>query len=209
MVFARRKCARWACLAGRVLVAQASRGAGQLAQASWSSVAALYRRPVSFTRLLFSRFVGLHARPDRTGVRALQDEARATVRRSFRAPPSPRLSLSLALHTTHTRVGSSASMLLPLLLSFASLAAQAHARAVIGHWMGGETQRYTTEDYAADMRLSKEVGIDAWAVNSGKDTYEEEHLDAIFEAGAQEGFNLTLSVDMVCCVELRGTLPGR
>ncbi|TNY20257.1 glycosyl hydrolase family 71-domain-containing protein [Rhodotorula diobovata] len=88
-------------------------------------------------------------------------------------------------------------MLFPLLLSFASLAAQAHARAVIGHWMGGETQRYTTEDYAADMRLSKEVGIDAWAVNSGKDTYEEEHLDAIFEAGAQEGFNLTLSVDML------------
>ncbi|KPV75895.1 glycoside hydrolase family 71 protein [Rhodotorula graminis WP1] len=73
----------------------------------------------------------------------------------------------------------------------------AHAKSVIGHWMGGETQRYTVDDYAADMRLSKAVLIDAWAVNSGKDTYEEEHLDLIFEAAQKEGYKITLSVDML------------
>jgi len=74
---------------------------------------------------------------------------------------------------------------------------QAHAKIVIGHWMGGETQRYTVDDYAADMRLSNEVGIGAWAVNSGKDTYEQDHLDLLFEAAKQENYKITLSVDMV------------
>ncbi|BGP37956.1 Glucan endo-1,3-alpha-glucosidase agn1 [Rhodotorula kratochvilovae] len=87
--------------------------------------------------------------------------------------------------------------LLPLLISLGLLACDASARSVIAHQMGGETQRYTKEDYAADMRLSKEVGIDAWAVNSGKDTYEQEHLDTMFDAAKDEGYKLTLSVDML------------
>ncbi|GAA5894140.1 hypothetical protein JCM8208_002358 [Rhodotorula glutinis] len=84
-----------------------------------------------------------------------------------------------------------------LLLPLGCLALQAYAKSVIGHWMGGETQRYTVDDYAADMRLSKSVLVDGWAVNSGKDTYEEEHLDLLFEAAKQEGYKVTLSVDML------------
>ncbi|GAA5996262.1 uncharacterized protein JCM10292_007495 [Rhodotorula paludigena] len=78
-----------------------------------------------------------------------------------------------------------------------SLASPCTARSIFGHAMNGETQRYTVADYAADMRLSQMVGIDAWALNVAWYPGEPEQLEKIFAAAEETRYPVFFSFDML------------
>ncbi|GJN88534.1 hypothetical protein Rhopal_001500-T1 [Rhodotorula paludigena] len=77
------------------------------------------------------------------------------------------------------------------------LAVPVTARSIFGHAMNGETQRYTVADYAADMRLSQMVGIDAWALNVAWYPGEPEQLEKIFAAAEEMRYPVFFSFDML------------
>ncbi|GAA5912490.1 hypothetical protein JCM6882_005527, partial [Rhodosporidiobolus microsporus] len=82
-------------------------------------------------------------------------------------------------------------------LASLSLAGAANARAVFAHLMAGEVQRYSAQDHADDMRFAQEVGIDAFAYNSGHDTYDAEHVANVFQAAKETGFKVFFSFDLL------------
>ncbi|GAA6016549.1 hypothetical protein JCM10207_002836 [Rhodosporidiobolus poonsookiae] len=84
------------------------------------------------------------------------------------------------------------------LLAALSLAGTAAAkdRAVFAHNMFGEVQGYSVEDHAEDMKFAASVGIDAFAINTGHDTYDADHVANVFNAAKQTGFKLFFSFDL-------------
>ncbi|GAA5931894.1 uncharacterized protein JCM15063_001597 [Sporobolomyces koalae] len=96
----------------------------------------------------------------------------------------------------------STSALVSVLLAARALATTAastrsKSKSVTAHIMFGEIQNYKVEDHVADQLLAREAGIDAFAVNTGHDTYDIEHMNNIFEAAKQTGFPLFFSFDML------------
>ncbi|GAA5884218.1 hypothetical protein JCM16303_002413 [Sporobolomyces ruberrimus] len=73
----------------------------------------------------------------------------------------------------------------------------AKKKSVTAHIMFGEIQNYKVEDHVADQELAREAGIDAFAINTGHDKYDIEHMDNIFAAAKQTGFPLFFSFDML------------
>ncbi|GAA5974508.1 hypothetical protein JCM11641_002063 [Rhodosporidiobolus odoratus] len=70
-------------------------------------------------------------------------------------------------------------------------------KAVFAHVMFGEVPRYTVEDHAADMVLAAQVGIDAFAINTGHDPYEQKKVSNFFKALEQTGFKAFFSFDLL------------
>ncbi|GAA6025714.1 hypothetical protein JCM11491_001553, partial [Sporobolomyces phaffii] len=83
--------------------------------------------------------------------------------------------------------------------STSTLAASAEQKkkSVTAHIMFGEIQNYRVEDHVADQLLAREAGIDAFAINTGHDKYDIEHMDNIFAAAKQTKFPLFFSFDML------------
>ncbi|GAA5841517.1 hypothetical protein JCM11251_001247 [Rhodosporidiobolus azoricus] len=73
----------------------------------------------------------------------------------------------------------------------------ASARAVFAHLMAGEVQAYSWEDHASDMRIAQEVGLDAFAFNSGHDQYDAEKVANVFKAAKETGFKVFFSFDLL------------
>ncbi|GAA5848711.1 hypothetical protein JCM8547_004603 [Rhodosporidiobolus lusitaniae] len=90
--------------------------------------------------------------------------------------------------------------LLPLLALAASNAAAASnssSRAVFAHVMFGEVQSYTIADHQEDMELAASVGIDAFAINTGHDTFDAQHVANVFQAAKNANFKLFFSFDLL------------
>ncbi|BGO89634.1 hypothetical protein NBRC10512_001513 [Rhodotorula toruloides] len=60
----------------------------------------------------------------------------------------------------------------------------------------GNFQNYGEDDYAADFKLAKEAGIDAFALNVGHDSTDPAQLAKAFSAAKSSSFKLFFSFDM-------------
>ncbi|GAA5995238.1 hypothetical protein JCM5350_002794 [Sporobolomyces pararoseus] len=90
-----------------------------------------------------------------------------------------------------------AGLALSALLASVTSVIAAKSKSVTAHTMFGEIQNYQVEDHVADQLLAQEAGIDAFAINTGHDKYDIQHMDNIFEAAKQTGFPLFFSFDML------------
>ncbi|KAI7952459.1 hypothetical protein MJO29_008090 [Puccinia striiformis f. sp. tritici] len=70
-------------------------------------------------------------------------------------------------------------------------------RYVFAHVVQGNFQFYEAEDWSADMRLAQQMGIDAFAINIGRDLTNEKQLPLIYEIAEMSSFHVFLSFDMV------------
>ncbi|KAA1130527.1 hypothetical protein PGTUg99_016534 [Puccinia graminis f. sp. tritici] len=70
-------------------------------------------------------------------------------------------------------------------------------RYVFAHVVQGNFQFYQAEDWASDMRLAQRMGIDAFAINIGRDVTNEKQLPLIYEIAEMNSFQVFLSFDMV------------
>ncbi|KAH8928031.1 glycoside hydrolase family 71 protein [Atractiella rhizophila] len=61
--------------------------------------------------------------------------------------------------------------------------------------MLGIVSVYTQADWETDMRLAQAVGIDAFALNIGKDSYNAAQLENAYNAAAATGFKVFISFD--------------
>ncbi|KAF9873754.1 cellobiose dehydrogenase [Colletotrichum karsti] len=69
-------------------------------------------------------------------------------------------------------------------------------RLVFAHFMVGIVGlRNKVSDYDVDFKRAKEVGIDAFALNIGKDPYTETQLDLAYEAAVNNGLKVFISFD--------------
>ncbi|KAH7128222.1 alpha-1,3-glucanase/mutanase [Dendryphion nanum] len=69
-------------------------------------------------------------------------------------------------------------------------------RLVFAHFMMGIVpNRKAATDYDMDMKLAKEAGIDAFALNIGTDTYTEQQLNYAYDSAAKHGMKLFISFD--------------
>ncbi|KAG0145287.1 hypothetical protein CROQUDRAFT_45976 [Cronartium quercuum f. sp. fusiforme G11] len=73
---------------------------------------------------------------------------------------------------------------------------QSH-RYVFAHIVQGNFQVYQADDWKADMELAKASGIDAFAINIGRDTTNAKQLPLAYDVADSIGFSLFLSFDMV------------
>ncbi|KAF7313455.1 hypothetical protein HMN09_00501400 [Mycena chlorophos] len=71
-------------------------------------------------------------------------------------------------------------------------------RYVVAHFMVGNTYPYTTSDWAQDISLASSKGIDAFALNVGRDPWQPDRIKDAYETARQLGtnFQLFISLDM-------------
>ncbi|KAH8914174.1 carbohydrate-binding module family 20 protein, partial [Atractiella rhizophila] len=74
---------------------------------------------------------------------------------------------------------------------------QTGARAVFAHFMVGIVAAYDQSHWEADCRAAKAIGIDAFALNIGKDDYNDKQLGFAYAAGEVTGFKMFISFDFV------------
>jgi glucan endo-1,3-alpha-glucosidase len=67
---------------------------------------------------------------------------------------------------------------------------------VFAHFMIGNTYGYTQQLFERDMRTAQSVGIDAFALNIGKDGWTWDRVRTAYTAAANVGFKCFLSFDM-------------
>ena len=69
---------------------------------------------------------------------------------------------------------------------------------VFAHHMVGNTAPYTIDDWAEDIQLAQENGIDAFALNIGPDPFMREQVNNAYTAAQNAGstFKLFISLDM-------------
>ncbi|KAH7104525.1 glycoside hydrolase family 71 protein [Auriculariales sp. MPI-PUGE-AT-0066] len=77
------------------------------------------------------------------------------------------------------------------------VARQTANKIVYGHFMVGVVESYSQEDWELDMRLAQETGLDAFALNIGKDSYNKQQLAYAYAAAEATGFKVFLSFDFV------------
>ncbi|KAJ6515281.1 glycoside hydrolase family 71 protein [Mycena sanguinolenta] len=66
---------------------------------------------------------------------------------------------------------------------------------VFAHFILGIVQTYTQSHWEADMILAKSIGIDAFALDIGKDAYNEEQLGYAYAAAGNVSFKVFISFD--------------
>ncbi|KAJ7289549.1 glycoside hydrolase family 71 protein [Mycena rebaudengoi] len=66
---------------------------------------------------------------------------------------------------------------------------------VFAHFIVGIVASYVQSDWEADMNLAKAIGIDGFALNIGKDTYNDQQLGFAYAAAANVGFKVFISFD--------------
>ncbi|KAI9573692.1 glycoside hydrolase family 71 protein [Boletus coccyginus] len=69
---------------------------------------------------------------------------------------------------------------------------------VVAHFMVGNTYPYTQQDWLSDILLAHQSGIDGFALNVGRDTWQPQQVANAYQAALQSGtgFKLFLSFDM-------------
>ncbi|KAK2033985.1 hypothetical protein LX32DRAFT_724698 [Colletotrichum zoysiae] len=86
--------------------------------------------------------------------------------------------------------------LLLFAVALATLLAYVKAKAVFAHFMVGNTENYTSSDWADDMRLAKRAHVDAFALNMAHgEAVNEGALVATFSAASAAGLQLFFSFD--------------
>ncbi|KAK2060410.1 hypothetical protein LY76DRAFT_615060 [Colletotrichum caudatum] len=86
--------------------------------------------------------------------------------------------------------------LLLFAVAMVTLLAYVEAKAVFAHFMVGNTENYTSSDWADDMRLAKRAHIDAFALNMAHgEAVNEGALVAAFSAASAAGLQLFFSFD--------------
>ncbi|KZV79724.1 glycoside hydrolase [Exidia glandulosa HHB12029] len=73
--------------------------------------------------------------------------------------------------------------------------AAAEARYIFAHYMVGIVASYTASEWFNDILLAKNMGIDAFALNIGKDYWNDQQLGLAYSMAAQLGFKLFISFD--------------
>ncbi|KAJ7716889.1 glycosyl hydrolase family 71-domain-containing protein [Mycena olivaceomarginata] len=76
-----------------------------------------------------------------------------------------------------------------------SLAERDGEKYVFAHFIVGIVASYAQSDWETDMNLAKSIGIDAFALNIGKDTYNYQQLGFAYAAAANFGFKVFISFD--------------
>ncbi|EIW78759.1 glycoside hydrolase family 71 protein [Coniophora puteana RWD-64-598 SS2] len=66
---------------------------------------------------------------------------------------------------------------------------------VFAHFMVGIVASYTQDDWTADMQLAQSIGIDGFALNIGKDSYNDQQLGYAYAAASATGFKVFISFD--------------
>lgn len=61
--------------------------------------------------------------------------------------------------------------------------------------IGIVSNRHTAADYDDDMKRAKAIGIDAFALNIGKDSYTDQQLQLAYESAANNGMKVFISFD--------------
>ncbi|EGG07663.1 family 71 glycoside hydrolase [Melampsora larici-populina 98AG31] len=69
-------------------------------------------------------------------------------------------------------------------------------RFVFAHVVQGNSQFYQADDWKEDMELAKQSGIDAFAINIGRDITNERQIPLAYDVADQLDFSLFLSFDM-------------
>lgn len=69
-------------------------------------------------------------------------------------------------------------------------------RYVFAHVVQGNSQFYQADDWQEDMELAKQSGIDAFAMNIGRDITNEKQLPLAYDVADRMNFSLFLSFDM-------------
>ncbi|KAH8921477.1 glycoside hydrolase family 71 protein [Atractiella rhizophila] len=72
---------------------------------------------------------------------------------------------------------------------------QLSEKGVYAHFMFGIISSYTAADWEKDISLAKAVGIDAFALNAGKDDHNDAQLTLAYDAADKLGFKLFISFD--------------
>ncbi|KNZ61115.1 hypothetical protein VP01_144g3 [Puccinia sorghi] len=70
-------------------------------------------------------------------------------------------------------------------------------RYVFAHVVLGNFQFYEAEDWSSDMQFAQQMGIDAFAINIGRDLTNERNLPLIYEVAEKNSFHVFVSFDMV------------
>ncbi|KAJ7044153.1 glycoside hydrolase [Mycena alexandri] len=75
---------------------------------------------------------------------------------------------------------------------------QAAPKLVVAHFMVGNTFPYTLQDWVDDINLASASGLDAFALNTGPDAFQDTQTANAFQAAQQVGstFKLFFSLDM-------------
>ncbi|KAK6967116.1 glycoside hydrolase family 71 protein [Favolaschia claudopus] len=100
------------------------------------------------------------------------------------------------------------------------LVERAGQKYVFAHFIVGVVETYSQSDWEADMTLAKSIGIDAFALNIGKDSYNDQQLGLAYAAAANTGFKVFISFDfaywtagdtnmMSSYLQKYATLPGQ
>ncbi|EIW78824.1 glycoside hydrolase family 71 protein [Coniophora puteana RWD-64-598 SS2] len=66
---------------------------------------------------------------------------------------------------------------------------------VFAHFIVGIVASYTQDDWTADMKLAQSIGIDGFALNIGKDGYNDQQLGYAYDAAAALNFSVFISFD--------------
>jgi glucan endo-1,3-alpha-glucosidase len=89
---------------------------------------------------------------------------------------------------------------------------------VFAHFMVGNSYGYDQGHFASDMSAAKSVGIDAFALNIGTDSWTSNRVSLAYAAANQVGFKVFLSFDMslqnnaqsiISMIQSTGKLPGQ
>ncbi|KAJ6462283.1 glycoside hydrolase family 71 protein [Mycena vitilis] len=72
---------------------------------------------------------------------------------------------------------------------------RAGTKYVFAHFVLGVVASYVQSDWEADMMLAKAIGIDAFALDIGKDSYNDQQLGFAYAAAANVGFKVFISFD--------------
>ncbi|KAJ7866176.1 glycoside hydrolase family 71 protein [Mycena leptocephala] len=84
---------------------------------------------------------------------------------------------------------------LPSPVRSTELVERAGQKYVFAHFILGVVQTYVQSDWEADMTLAKSIGIDAFALDIGKDSYNQQQLGFAYAAAANVGFKVFISFD--------------
>ncbi|KAJ7901169.1 glycoside hydrolase family 71 protein [Mycena olivaceomarginata] len=91
---------------------------------------------------------------------------------------------------------------------------------VFAQFIVGVVESYTQSDWEKDMKLAMDIGIDAFSLNIGKDSYNDKQLDLAYTAADNVDFKVFLSFDfaywqnedintMAAYVQNYATRPGQ
>ncbi|KAG6376987.1 glycoside hydrolase family 71 protein [Boletus reticuloceps] len=83
-------------------------------------------------------------------------------------------------------------------MSSKSLTKRGSTKYVVAHFMVGNTYPYTLQNWSSDIHLAYQNGIDGFALNVGRDSWQPQQVANAFQAAQQSGtgFKLFLSFDM-------------